>query len=209
MPVVPIASVTPEKFYAQYVATRTPCILDGLPHGWHPEQWTLAALKRAAPDSVVSVEVKRDGSSSSGSAGGAAASEAQPFGHGNRVDMSFTRVLDEVERGSERFYLSAQELKPLYDDDRSSGRSALPALMHPLPPPMDALRGRYPLRPALLPTLVPQQVRRQAWLADTTLAAVVTPHQLPDVCRGWCSSERGARRPDWFLVSVFDFGGDV
>jgi hypothetical protein len=128
VPRVAYDAVTPEDFYARFVATRTPCLIVGLPSDgtWDASVWSLPALAASAGTRVVSAEVRRPQGRRDG--------DPQPFGHGNRVAMKFEEVVKEIQAGSERVYLSAQELTPLPEGARV--RPPLPVPMHPLPPPM-------------------------------------------------------------------------
>jgi hypothetical protein len=161
VPVVAFTDVTPETFYARFVATRTPCILTGLPPDgdWSSAVWSLPALRATAGHCTVSGERRGPGKAGAGAgtgagAGATSAPRAQAFGFGLRENMPFSAVIDEIAGGGEALYLSAQELAPL----EGPAAPHLPLPMHPLPPPMHLLTAHFPLRIGLLPHLVPQQV---------------------------------------------------
>ena len=102
-----------------------------------------AALERAAGDCQLQVEVRSDG---------------EAFGRGNKQRMSFAALLREVAGGSTSFYLTTQELPEI----RGGGEQLVA-------PPLTRLAGCFPLRPPLLPTLVPQSIN--LWLGRADAAA--------------------------------------
>ena len=150
--------LTPRQFFAQYIATRKPCVVaGGIPHldprfRGH-ELWNDGHLKSVAGDSEVRVEQRAaavgdscGASSSSGSSSSSSSSApVASFGRGNNVRMPFGAFVDLVAAGDERHYMTTQDLD--VDED---GR---PALLSP--PCSDLLAaGDFPLRPRVMGNLI-------------------------------------------------------
>ena len=154
---VPVLSsaIEPREFYDRYVATRTPVIVRG---GLLRETMATlandAVLHQVAGECVLNVET-REGSES--------------FGRGKKQSMSFSSLLREVSAGSTRHYLTTQELPEL-----ASGGEQLVA------PPLTELAGCFPLRPPLLPTLVPQSINLWLGRADGSGASSGLHHDYHD-----------------------------
>jgi len=146
------SSLTPERFFDQYVAKRRPVILvppgaaaaeggaasgaASFP-GWGVRPLTPAYLRSAAGAAVVMVEDREDGHAR--------------FGRGMTKKLTFAEFIDEMERsdGEGRLYLTTQDLT-----EDASGRLSL------LASPCKELRelGDIPLVPPLLGNLVPMTV---------------------------------------------------
>ncbi len=128
---VDVAAVTPEEFARDFVAARRPCVL----HGHLPDasfgEWTTEWLRSLAGDQAVEVEHREPGGR---------------FGQGRLRKMAFGAFLDSIEAGDTSLYMTTQDLKAT-----AAGK---PALMAP-PVTQLALAHAFPLRPALLPALVP------------------------------------------------------
>ena len=128
--------VDAQQFFERFVATRTPVIVRG---GVQPETMAVladdAALEAAAGDCQLQVEVR---------------SGTESFGRGNRQRMRFDALLRKVASGATQYYLTTQELPELRGGEQLVG------------PPLSRLGGCFPLRPPLLPSLVPQSVN--LWL---------------------------------------------
>lgn len=135
--------IEPRAFFEQFVATRRPCLIDGLltDPSWRAGVWTDAYLAEAAGSERVHVEVREH-------AGVA-------FGRGRKVEMPFGEFVRRAGEGDERLYLSAQ---PLPEDDDG------PTELH-APPLRGRLARDVPLRPALLGRLVPQQLN--VWMGSS------------------------------------------
>ena len=71
----------------------------------------------------------------------------QPFGRGRKVKATFAAVVAAASRGDSGCYLSTQR--------RQRGADGIPALMAE---PLTSLAADFPVRPALLGTLVPEAV---------------------------------------------------
>ncbi len=140
--------IAPDRFFRDYVATRTPVLLRGAAAaaaaelggltrllGGEHDDWE--ELGRAAGDATVKVEVRR--------------SAHEPFGRGQHVRMRLSRLLRLLAGGSERYYMTTQELPLL-----PSGVEGL------LGRPLDRVHSRVPLHPPLLPSLHTQSVNM--WL---------------------------------------------
>ena len=123
------------RFYERFVATRTPVLVRGLlPElAQASQRWLNGGLERAAGGRRVSVELR--------------GSTAEPFGRGNRVEMSFASLLQTLASGDTSHYMTTQPLPTLHD-----GSEDLVA------PPLDTIRSELPMRPSLLPTLQLQSV---------------------------------------------------
>ncbi|KAJ3114122.1 DnaJ sub C member 7 [Phlyctochytrium bullatum] len=154
------ANIDPKVFFKKYVATRTPCIIEGelVDKDWKASRWlNFDYLKKRAGDAIVEVE-GRSGNSDT-------------FGSGRpRLNAMFRDVLDDLNEGNTDIYLSTQYGNTEdqdFDEDRDSYRrlSIGPEMQiverfeefcHQ---PLRRLMGDFPLRPSLTGNLVPQQVR--------------------------------------------------
>ncbi|KAL7546932.1 hypothetical protein ACHAWF_010267 [Thalassiosira exigua] len=142
VPTINIEDVTPETFYNDYVKRRRPVVLQGaLADMSRIGKWVETKyLEERAGDQSVMVE-KRP-------------SANDPFGKGNEVRMTFREFLRLVKGGDDKHYLTTQDVRA-----NSDGR---PDLMSPL---MKALRGDFPVRPALMGHLVPQDINM--WIGNS------------------------------------------
>ncbi|KAF8072806.1 jmj4 [Scenedesmus sp. PABB004] len=131
VPVLPLASTTPQDFWAAHIAKRRPAVLDGIDPAW--ASWTDDALIAAAGDARVMVE--RRGSA------------AEAFGQGVKVPMLFGDLVRALQAGDTGLYLSTQEV--------GVGSDGHPLLYGA---PLAALEGRFPLRQRLMGQLVPQSI---------------------------------------------------
>ena len=188
VPVVNMKDLSAAMFYERFVATRTPCVINGHPTDpeWHASGWSLARLAQLAGDVILPVEKRVKPSDEEEPQGSEAAYKVQPFGRGCKLPMPLRQVLDDIRGGSEDYYVSAQELPVLEEPDDGAGptkrskvsggdadfgtdtdgemmalspASTLPAIVSPLPSIMMPLSVDFPLRLSLFPSLVPQQVR--------------------------------------------------
>ena len=140
---VDIGLLTPATFFARFVRTRTPVLVRGLPPELAGRADLVEQLRAAAADVPVQVEERR-------------CSEGRAFGRGCKVAMRFGELVDRIEGGETRLYLTTQELPLL-----SGGGEAL------LAPPLSALRETLPLRPRLAGSLCPQSLN--LWYGRTDL----------------------------------------
>uniref|UniRef100_K3WEL6 JmjC domain-containing protein n=1 Tax=Globisporangium ultimum (strain ATCC 200006 / CBS 805.95 / DAOM BR144) TaxID=431595 RepID=K3WEL6_GLOUD len=144
---VHIDDVTPESFFAKYVATRTPVVLTGFIRDeafQAPAKWTNAYLAETAGDERLSVERR--------------SSTTDKFGKGIHVPMTFRELLALIAQGDAMHYLTTQEVAV---NDDEGGR---PELMASFVAKLQ--RDGFPLRPALLGNLVPQNIN--IWMGNNT-----------------------------------------
>ncbi|KAJ8599119.1 hypothetical protein CTAYLR_006361 [Chrysophaeum taylorii] len=138
---------SPRNFFARFVARRRPCVLRSFAyfadlgivssHVGDPAGFC-GALRRIAGDAMVRVEVR-------------CLQGPRPFGLGRERRVRLKRFLDRATRRARRaepceWYLTTQDL-----DEDEEGRPSLAAM------PSAALltHGGCPLRPPVLPTLIP------------------------------------------------------
>jgi uncharacterized protein (DUF4415 family) len=130
------------RFFREFVAPRKPVVLVGFLRdaGFAaPAKWTNAYLAEAAGDEVLAVERRAD--------------TRDKFGRGVEVQMTFRALLALLERGDELHYLTTQDVEAEAD-----GRPEVMARF------VQRLRGDFPLRPALMGNLVPQNVN--VWMGN-------------------------------------------
>ena len=146
LPSVDAADVTPREFYSDFVGRRRPVVLRGIPKDLSSiAKWKDAGyLERKVGGESVAVERR--------------ASASDPFGRGNEVRMSFAKFLRLMEGGDDMHYLTTQDVRANPD-----GR---PELTSPL---MAGLGSDFPLRPALMGNLVPQNVNM--WMGNNKSGA--------------------------------------
>ncbi len=141
-----VSSLTPAQFFAEFVSTRKPVVLTGaaeLDPEWHGSaRWSNDYLQKVAGDATVRVERR------------AAASEA--YGRGQNVRMKFGELLQLLQAGDARHYMTTQDLEA--DEE---GR---PALMS-APCTQLYAAGDFPLIPALVGSLLPMNYNM--WLGNT------------------------------------------
>lgn len=144
---IPLSDLTPESFYEQYISQRKPCVVIGTLDGWKvPQQWTSTYLKSKAGNVQVTVE-KRE-------------SDNAKFGKGNEVKLSFGEFLDILDdkkqpnSSSSLYYLTTQDVQTV-----QGGR---PDVMSPF---MKQLAGDFPLRPAIMGNLIPQNIN--LWMGNS------------------------------------------
>lgn len=139
---VNIEDVTPQSFFEMYIATRTPVVLQGIIQDESfraPAKWTNAYLTQTAGDEAVAVE--RRGNTT------------EKFGKGVQVRMKFKELLELIAQGDAMHYLTTQEVAAEED-----GR---PEIMAPF---VAKLQEDFPLRPALLGNLIPQNIN--IWMGN-------------------------------------------
>ena len=141
-----VSSLTPEQFFAEFVATRRPVVLTGaaaLDPAWRGTAcWSNAHLREVAGADGVRVERR------------AAAGEA--YGKGQNVRMAFGELLTLLEQGDARHYMTTQDL--------SVDEEGRPALMSTPCTQLHAA-GDFPLVPSLLGSLLPMNYN--LWLGNT------------------------------------------
>ncbi|TYZ63809.1 hypothetical protein PybrP1_007341 [[Pythium] brassicae (nom. inval.)] len=140
---VRVGDVTPESFFARFVATRTPVVLEGvIPDAAFtaPDKWSNAYLAETAGDARLAVERR--------------AGTHEKFGRGIEVPMRFRELLALIAGGDELHYLTTQDVEA----DEHDGR---PELMAPF---VARLQHDFPLQPALLGHLVPQNIN--IWMGN-------------------------------------------
>lgn len=140
---VNIRDVTPQSFFERFVATRTPVVLEGIIQDdafTAPGKWTNEYLKQLAGDETLAVERRGDTS--------------EKFGKGVEVPMQFKELLDLIASGDEMHYLTTQDVEAEGEDGR-------PEIMAPF---VAKLQQDFPLRPALLGNLVPQNIN--IWMGN-------------------------------------------
>lgn len=140
---VRVGDVTPESFFARFVATRTPVVLEGvIPDAAFtaPAKWTNEYLAQRAGDARLAVERR--------------AATSEKFGRGIEVPMQFKELLALIAAGDEMHYLTTQDVEA----DEHDGR---PELMAPF---VARLQDDFPLQPALLGHLVPQNIN--IWMGN-------------------------------------------
>lgn len=140
---VDIRDVTPQSFFERFVATRTPVVLEGIIEDdsfTASSKWTNEHLKQLAGDETLAVE--RRGATS------------EKFGKGVEVPMQFKELLDLIASGDEMHYLTTQDVE-------ADGEDGRPELMAPF---VAKLQQDFPLRPALLGHLVPQNIN--IWMGN-------------------------------------------
>lgn len=135
IPRVAIAELTAERFFAEFVSTRRPCIVVGHPRLPHSEAtaacapsaskrprteagggWNLPneLLAEVAGEAQVAVEVGQPQTQGN-----------QCFGHSERQTMPFATFLERLGSGDESLYLTAQTTQQ--DDTERPGLCAAPA----------------------------------------------------------------------------------
>ena len=141
LPTIDIASVTPDSFFREYIQQRRPVVLKGVPADISQlEKWKdNSYLEEKVGDQSIMVE-KRP-------------STNDTFGKGNEIRMSVKTFLGKIEEGDDKHYLTTQDVHA-----NSEGR---PDLMAPL---MKGLKMDFPLRPALMGNLVPQNINM--WMGN-------------------------------------------
>ncbi|GLE03034.1 hypothetical protein PINS_up011913 [Pythium insidiosum] len=139
---IDIRELTPKAFFERYVATRTPVVLRGfiMDEAFQaPTKWTNAYLRETAGETLLKVEER--------------GSTTDKFGRGVEVDMQFKQLLSLIEAGDDLHYLTTQDVEA--DED---GR---PEVMAPF---IAKLQHDFPLRPALMGHLVPQNIN--IWMGN-------------------------------------------
>ncbi|TMW63516.1 hypothetical protein Poli38472_002457 [Pythium oligandrum] len=139
---ISIHDITPEDFFKRYVATRTPVVLQGFitdAKFTAPQKWTNEYLRETAGDESLKVEER--------------SKVTEKFGRGVEVDMQFKDMLRLIEEGDEMHYLTTQDVEANED-----GR---PEIMAPF---VAKLQEDFPLQPALLGNLVPQNIN--IWMGN-------------------------------------------
>lgn len=127
-------STNAEEFFARYVKERKPChFRDHFKEKeWGLDKWTNEYLKENC-NSEVKIEY-RDSSS-------------DRFGKGKEIQMPYNKVVEEIENGSQLYYMTTQKL-----DYTAEGQAAI------LSPPMSSLQGDFPINPPLLGNLIVQNI---------------------------------------------------
>lgn len=137
------ADVEPKEFFEKYISARRPVIIEQ--HfkdcEWKGLEWNNKYLNDKAGD--VEVLVEKRGTDTGGMFGLSAP----------KVSMKYKEFLEEIEKGSEQYYLTTQDLERFQDDldDFDMPKSVLAE-------PLKSLKQDFPLRPNLLGKLIPYQV---------------------------------------------------
>lgn len=152
--IISASDISPEDFFQKYIATRTPVVLKGpLPDKeWQVSgsRWTNSYLRaNTPPDLEVKVE-HRD-------------YVQETFGQGKEMWLKFHSFLDEIDSGSQNWYLSTQELEYDYEDQ--------PEI---LSAPLTSLRKDFPLTPSLFKTLIPSNIN--LWYGQTAASSTSGLH---------------------------------
>eukprot|EP01134_Creolimax_fragrantissima_P003561 CFRG3561T1 len=130
-----IADTSPQDFYREYIANRKPCILKGFTDDTQlsgTKHWTGEYLRAQAGDAELIVEHRKN--------------TEEGFGEDKKVQMTFSKFLDELDSGSEMFYLTTQEI-PFND-----------GVMALYGSPVSSFSNDFPERPRIVGNLVPQQI---------------------------------------------------
>lgn len=138
--------VTPEVFYNNFIKQRRPVVLKGvLPDLSLIDKWKdLSYLEEKVGDQSVMVEQRGFATDS--------------FGKGNEIRMTFKKFLHLIKEGDDKHYLTTQDILA-----NSDGR---PDLIAPF---MKPLKADFPLRPALVGNLVPQNINM--WIGNNKQGA--------------------------------------
>ena len=141
IPAINVADITPEKFFDDYVKQRRPIVLRGtLPDVSQIEKWKdINYLEEKVGEQNIVVEKRLNTQSS--------------FGRGNEVSLPFKDFVRLIKEGDDKHYLTTQDVHA-----NSDGR---PELMSPL---MEALKMDFPVRPALMGNLIPQNINM--WMGN-------------------------------------------
>ncbi|KNC87729.1 hypothetical protein SARC_00163 [Sphaeroforma arctica JP610] len=148
---VNFADITPEQFYAQYIALRKPCIISGTLDDTQlagTKQWTGGYLREHAGSAELLVERRE--------------TTQGKFGDDEKVEMTFGELLNHLDSGSQNYYLTTQDI-PFED-----------GIMGLFGNPMNGLSEDFPERPRLSGNLVPQQVNM--WLGASKVGATSGLH---------------------------------
>nr|CCA17920.1 ion channel putative [Albugo laibachii Nc14] len=134
---IKLSEIDPKLFFERYIATRTPVVLEGAladPGFSALKKWeSNEYLDTLSGEELVQVEYR--------------ANEMESFGRGRETQMSFHSFLQLVERGDTLHYLTTQDVE--------EGESGRPELMAPF---VQRLRNDFPIRPALMGNLIPQNI---------------------------------------------------
>lgn len=133
---------SPEQFFREFVAPRKPVVLRGFLRDAEfsaPAKWSNAYLRAVAGDERLAVERRADAQGK--------------FGRGVEVQMAFGDLLARLEKGDELHYLTTQDVEAEAD-----GRPEVMARF------IQRLQGDFPLRPALMGRLVPQNIN--VWMGN-------------------------------------------
>ncbi|KAI9209803.1 cupin-like domain-containing protein [Polychytrium aggregatum] len=155
VPRIRFDQISPQDFYAKFVATRTPCVLEGCTYpqaNWTPQ--SVADMGAGA----ISVQVEGMGADGF-------------FGSGKlRSLTNFDQFVRRLEtQGEIGLYMTTQYYEPSPDSDPDrdvSPEVQLDRVLDYCQPPLTALLGRFEMTPAILGHLVPQQVN--LWIGATS-----------------------------------------
>ena len=140
IPTINISDTTPETFYNTYIKQRRPVVLAGsLSDVSNIEKWKDMTYLEEKVGAKQTIMVERRSTAS------------DSFGKGDEIKMTFKKFLQLMKDGDDKHYLTTQDVEANED-----GR---PELMSPL---MKALKDDFPLRPALMGNLVPQNINMWA-----------------------------------------------
>ena len=140
IPTINISDTTPETFYNTYIKQRRPVVLAGsLFDVSNIEKWKDMTYLEEKVGAKQTIMVERRSTAT------------DSFGKGDEIKMSFKKFLQLMKDGDDKHYLTTQDVEANED-----GR---PELMSPL---MKALKDDFPLRPALMGNLVPQNINMWA-----------------------------------------------
>ncbi|KAL0589365.1 hypothetical protein ABG067_002584 [Albugo candida] len=134
---IKLSEIDPKLFFERYIATRTPVVLEGALADscftslkkWQSNEY----LDALSGEELVQVEYR--------------ANELEAFGQGREIEMRFHSFLQLQDRGDELHYLTTQDVE--------EGNSGRPELMAPF---VQRLSDDFPLRPAIMGNLIPQNI---------------------------------------------------
>lgn len=141
-------SLSSEEFFIKYVNERKPCHFKDQFKDWGLDKWTNEYLKSQC-NSEVKIEYRN--------------SLSERFGQGNEIQMPFKKFLEEIENGSELYYMTTQKLN--YSEE---GQASI------LSPPMSCLKEDFPINPPLMGNLILQNIN--LWMGASTTAVTSGLH---------------------------------
>ena len=149
VPRVSLSTLDAATFFSEFIHKRCPVVLTSLPEDLAGlrTKWTNAYLRSSAGDALVEVEEREDTTTG--------------FGKGNTQRMPFNAIIDALDAGSEKLYLTTQKLKL-----NAAGQPDI------ISPPLVQLRQKqpkdFPLRPRLLGNLIPMNLN--IWMGNALSA---------------------------------------
>ena len=125
--------INAKDFFTNYINKRRPChFCNHFKVGWGLNKWTNEYLKSTC-DSEVKVEYRN--------------SPSERFGKGNEIQMPFSKFIDEIDSGSELYYMTTQKL-----NYSAEGQASI------LSPPICKLTADFPINPPLMGNLIVQNI---------------------------------------------------